>query len=242
MDEMNVTNEELNSLFELTEPETKAAKPEATEVDFVAPQTKAPKNTNEEVLITPETILDALMSTDEEGYSDAVMVADLARLHNVTPETTLENIPEEDHEYVDQMSIEGATFDMYTMDGKLFNMVLHFDSERDAYMKELNELLNRYRAMQEQIAENGEEGTVAMLSLTLMPNELNGKGALFASFPVSYFRVLDDNGTNASFLLQFYEENLEFMKLDVDEETRAEITADVMREMEEGTGGSLFEE
>ena len=243
MNEDIKTNDvDLNSLFEepIPEPETKPILEPSDNTDSFA----AEPDKTEDVEITPDSIIDALDQLNEDGYTDAVIVADLSRLHNVTKDTTLDNISEDDREYVDQIKIENAVFGMYSMDGNLFNVTLKFDTVKDAYMKDLNELLNRYRVMQEQIATSEETDTMAMFTLTLMPNKLNGLGVLNISFPVAYFRVLDDNGVNATLLMQFYVDNLEFMKLNIDEDTRAEISADVMREaeVENGSGGSLFEE
>ncbi len=243
MNEDIKTNDvDLNSLFEepIPEPETNPILEPSDNTDSLA----AESDKTEDVEITPDSIIEALDQLNEDGYTDSVIVADLSRLHNVTKDTTLDNISEDDREYVDQIKIENAVFGMYSMDGNLFNITLKFDTVKDAYMKDLNELLNRYRVMQEQIATSEDTDTMAMFTLTLMPNKLNGLGVLNISFPVAYFRVLDDNGVNTTLLMQFYVDNLEFMKLNIDEDTRAEISADVMRETEaENSGsGSLFEE
>ena len=57
----------------------------------------------------------------------------------------------------------------------------------------------------------------------------------------SYFRVLDDNGVNGSIALQFYAENLQFVQLNTDDEYESELSAEIMREIEESGGGSLFD-
>lgn len=200
------------------------------------------KKTEPEIEINADTIIDALYEVDEQNHTKATIVADLSRLHNVTSETKLDNIPDEDREYIEQFVIENCEFAMYSMDGNLFNVTLRFDTEKDAYMAELNQLLKRTTLMQQSIAENDIKDTAAMFSLTLLPDSLEGRGLATMSFPVSYFRVLDDNGVNATMLMQFYIDNLEFIKIDIDEDVRAQMTADAMREVEAGTGGSLFEQ
>ena len=193
-----------------------------------------------DIEITPDTIIDSLYTLNETEHTDAVIVAELSKLHNVTENTILDEVSEDDREYVDQITVENTLLDIYTLDGELYNVVFNFDSVKDVYMKELNELLNRYRMMQEQIATNGENGTVAMFSVTFMPNRLDGHGILTASFPVAFFRVLNDNDVNASLLIQFHESSLQFSKIEIDDELKAEITADVMREINEGTDGDFF--
>ncbi len=249
-EEKIVSTEMLNSLFEEPIPEPTAqveddpvVEQQADEPDNIVPFRGGQSDDvfgEPEIEVTPDNIVTALQAVDENGHSAAVIVADISRLHNVTPNMTLEEVPEENREYVDQIVVKNAAFDMYTLDGHLFNVILRFDSAKDAYMKELNEFMHRYRVMQEDIAITGAD-TVAMFTLTLMPEIMKGQGVMNATFPVGYFRILDDNGVNSSFMFQFYVENIQFMKLEIDDETKSEITADAMREVEQGTGGSLFE-
>ena len=247
MSEEKISTEMLNSLFEEPIPEPDS-KPDVAAVQVEGPDNVVPFRGTEmenvfgepKMEITPDNIVTALQVLDENGHCPGVIVADISRLHNVTENMTLEDISEENREYVDQIVVENAAFDIYSLDGNLFNLILRFDSAKDAYMKELNEFMNRYRVMQEQVALTG-ANVVPMFSLTLMPNIMNGQGVMSATFPIAYFRVLDDNGENCSFLIQFNVGNIQFSKLEIDDETKAEITADAMREAERGAGGKLFE-
>ncbi len=193
--------------------------------------------------ITSDTIPKGILTLNDEGHSDSVIVASLERLHNVQDGAVIEELSEDDREQIDGMTIEGAAVDIYTLDGHLFNLILKFDTVKDAYLQELHDILNRYRVMQESMAANDSvpETEAAMFSISLMPESLNGFGALTLTFPAAYFRILDDNGVNASMLIQFYEENLQFQTLDIDEDMQSELTADVMREFEEGEGGQIFD-
>ncbi len=229
------------SLF-APEEETESIKPEQNKAPVPEPAAPADETEEETPEVTPDLILKYLTETDENGHSQAVIVASLERLHNVTEGKLLEDIPEDDREYVDDMVIEGAAIDIYSLDGQLYNLILKFDTVKDAYLKEINEMCNRYRDMQESMSINDVPNTeLAYMSITLMPNQLQGYGALSLSFPIGYFRVLDDNGVNASMLLQFTNENVQFQALEMDSETRSELVADVMREMEEGKDGQIYE-
>ncbi len=210
------------------------------EEDAFVPAPTENKTEEEEMpTVTPDTILSGLTTLNSDGHSDAVIIATLERLHNVSDLTTIEDLSEEDREYVDEMVIEDAGVDLYSLDGQLFNLILKFDTVKDAYLKELNEICNRYRAMLEKSTDDND--IVPMLSLTLMPESLKGYGMLNLTFPVGFFRILDDNGVNASMLIQFMAENVQFQALDIDEETKSNLTADVMRELEESGDGSLYE-
>lgn len=195
---------------------------------------------NDDTKVTPDIILETLNKVDKDNHTDAVIIADLSRIKNVTDDMTFDNIPEENREYIDQIVVEQSKFDMYTLDNNIFNITLKFDSAKDAYMKELNELLNRYRVMQEDLIEKGKNNEAIMLMFSFIPNELKGRGVLNVAFPISYFRILDDNNVNATFLMQFYVDNLQFGEIKIDDDVKSEIIADTMREMEEGTNGSLF--
>ncbi len=237
-------NEEiLNSLFETPIPEPgKSVSKENESENKVIEFPGVNKDDNEGIEISPDVIFTSLLKLKENGYTDAIILVTLERLHHVTENTTLDSISEDDRELVDQIEIENTVFDMYTLDGNLVNVTYRFDTVKDAFMKDLNEILNRYKNMQEQIAESDATDTVAMITFTLVPNALDGQGVLTMRFPMAFFRVLDDNGVNATMLVQFNYNNLEFLKIDIDEDTKSEITADVMREFEVGSGGSLFEE
>lgn len=214
--------------------------PKVPEFDFADDTNENKEYTGE---ISGETILDAILDLDDNNHTKSIIIAAIEKLHNVDDGVDLSEVPDEDHEYIDDITIEDCSVDMYTLDGIIFNLVLKFDNPKNAYLKELNELCNRYRAMQEDMATNpnADPTIVPMFSLTFMPYKFDGKGAMVATFPIGYFRVLNDDGVNCSFFLQFWANNVSFTKIDIDEETKSEMVADVLREVEKGSGGQLFE-
>ena len=244
--------ETLASLFEPVD-ETEKKSPEkadgysSTLLKFPQKDVPEPTTEDEETAeapeITADTILEGILRLNKEGHSECVIMATLERLHNIHEGESIEELSEDDREQIDSMAVEGAVVDIYSLDGHLFNLVLSFDSVKDAYLLELNQILNRYRSMQESIAsaDNVPDTDAAMFTMSLMPESLNGFGAMTLTFPAAYFRILDDNGVNASMLIQFYADNIQFQLIDMDEELKSELTADVMREMEEGTGGQIFD-
>ena len=198
---------------------------------------------NTEMEFDQDTILTLINSVDEDGNCPCFMLASLELYKDVTNDMMLTDVPEENKTIVDDMQIEDCSVDLYTMDGELVNAVFTFNSDRNAYLQELKRLLDRYRLMQDEIASNPDANDrIAVLSLAFLPKALNGKGLMQLSFPVSYFRTLDDAGLNVCMHTLFHMNNIQFMKVDIDEETEAEMTADILREMEGGTGGALFDE
>ena len=213
--------------------------PEAPEDTLVIEE-----ESGDNISVTPEAILDAIMDKDDLGHSPCTIVATIEKLHNVEDNMDLSDVPDDDHEYIDDIAIEDCEVDVYTLDGMIFNLVLRFDNAKSVYLKELNELCNRYRTMQEDMATNpdADPSIVPMLSIIFMPLKMHGQGAMTVSFPIGYFRTLDDDGINCSFHMQFWNTNVSFTKIDIDDESKAELTADVLRELEEGTSGQLFED
>ena len=266
-EENTLTEEQLNSLFEQTEEET-VKEEVATDVpelsfpgedensDVVSPNIIAPTEftgmqneiENEEVFGSNDREFDAgdiiagMKELDEDGHSTGIMMASLSILHGVTPDMTIDNVPEENREQVDGMQIENVKFDLYSLDGNLYNLVLTADTPQDAYLNELYQLLNRYRMLQENIAINGPDTDVPFFNFTAMPKTLNGRGAMSAVFPVAYFRVLNDNCVNTSLMMQFYESSISFAALNLSEDEKSEMIADVMREVEQNSSVSMFED
>lgn len=188
-------------------------------------------------------ILELINSKDENGLCPCYILASLDSLSGVEPGMSLEDIPDENKTNVDDMQIEDCFADMYTLDGDFINIVLTFNSEKNAYLQELKRLLDRYRLMQDSIAENIDASDkMVTFSLAFMPKALNGNGLMQAMFPIAYFRTLDDTGLNVCMHIMFHLNDIQFMKVSLDDETKAEIQADILREIENGTNGMLFEE
>lgn len=189
--------------------------------------------------ITADTIMEKILEKDEDGFSPSVISVTLERFNNFTGDM---NIPDEDREYIDAVNVERAAIDVSTFDGELFNLFFDFESPKSVILRELNELLVRYRTMTEEFATNGITDKLAVITVMIAPRELNGMGMLKLTMPTLYTRVLSDSGENAAFLMQFRKEFIEFMQLDISEEEKLQMQAEAMRTLEAGTGGNLFEE
>lgn len=189
--------------------------------------------------ITADTIMEKILEKDEDGFSPSVISVTLERFNNFTGDM---NVPDEDREYIDAVNVERAAVDVSTFDGELFNLFFDFESPKSVILRELNELLVRYRTMTEEFATNGITDKLAVITVMIAPRELNGMGMLKLTMPTLYTRVLSDSGENAAFLMQFRKEFIEFMQLDISEEEKLQMQAEAMRTLEAGTGGNLFEE
>ena len=189
--------------------------------------------------ITADTIMEKILEKDEDGFSPSVISVTLERFNNFTGDM---NVPDEDREYIDAVNVERAAIDVSTFDGELFNLFFDFESPKSVILRELNELLVRYRTMTEEFATNGITDKLAVITVMIAPRELNGMGMLKLTMPTLYTRVLYDSGENAAFLMQFRKEFIEFMQLDISEEEKLQMQAEAMRTLEAGTGGNLFEE
>lgn len=189
--------------------------------------------------ITADTIMEKILERDEDGFSPSVISVTLERFNNFTGDM---NVPDEDREYIDAVNVERAAVDVSTFDGELFNLFFDFESPKSVILRELNELLVRYRTMTEEFATNGITDKLAVITVMIAPRELNGMGMLKLTMPTLYTRVLSDSGENAAFLMQFRKEFIEFMQLDISEEEKLQMQAEAMRTLEAGTGGNLFEE
>ena len=189
--------------------------------------------------ITADIIMEKILEKDEDGFSPSVISVTLERFNNFTGDM---NVPDEDREYIDAVNVERAAIDVSTFDGELFNLFFDFESPKSVILRELNELLVRYRTMTEEFATNGITDKLAVITVMIAPRELNGMGMLKLTMPTLYTRVLSDSGENAAFLMQFRKEFIEFMQLDISEEEKLQMQAEAMRILEAGTGGNLFEE
>lgn len=210
---------------------------ENMEENVIVPE---PGTTNtEQEDITADTIMEKILERDEDGFSPSVISVTLERFNNFTGDM---NVPDEDREYIDAVNVERAAIDVSTFDGELFNLFFDFESPKSVILRELNELLVRYRTMTEEFATNGITDKLAVITVMIAPRELNGMGMLKLTMPTLYTRVLSDSGENAAFLMQFRKEFIEFMQLDISEEEKLQMQAEAMRTLEAGTGGNLFEE
>lgn len=210
---------------------------ENMEENVIVPEPGTTSTEQEDV--TADTIMEKILERDEDGFSPSVISVTLERFNNFTGDM---NVPDEDREYIDAVNVERAAIDVSTFDGELFNLFFDFESPKSVILRELNELLVRYRTMTEEFATNGITDKLAVITVMIAPRELNGMGMLKLTMPTLYTRVLSDSGENAAFLMQFRKEFIEFMQLDISEEEKLQMQAEAMRTLEAGTGGNLFEE
>lgn len=192
--------------------------------------------------INADTIVTLMNSVDEEGHAPCAVVVTLERIHGIQEGLAIMEYPDENREYVDGCNVEQCSIDLHSFDGNLFNLYLTFDSPKSAYLRELNEILNRYRTMVDEYVTKGLTDGAPALTITIAPDDLAGRGACVMSLPVMFVRCLSDSGENASMLMQFHAENTDFVAIDISEEDETTILADILRAQEEGTGGNLFAE
>lgn len=191
---------------------------------------------------TGDDIIDLVCSTNKEGYSPAFISASIQKIHNVDENTMLEDVKEEDLEQVDDMVIENCKVDIFALNEKFINIRLEFDSVNDAYLRELNEILNRYRVMQEANLQDETSNTIPVFYLTFMPVALQGRGILKAVLPTAYFRTLNDNDINACMHFIFDIEGIEANQILLTEEEKINIEAEILREFENSANGQMFED
>lgn len=196
----------------------------------------------EDMEFEADDLINAMQMVDENGHSPSFIVASVDRLKNVSPDKLLDDYAGDDIDNVDQMSVENCAVNISTFDGDLVMLNLTFDTPKDAYMIELNNLLKRYQVLNETMAADDNTDEVPMFSLYVAPHMYKGMGVVRFSFPVFYTRCLNDNGMNTSVLLVFHLDQIGFEKINATEEEMAQLTADVMREMEAGDGGRIYAE
>ncbi len=219
-------SEMTNNLFEDVPVPAPTVKEEAPVEDTTMPE------------ITPDSILAEIISQDENGYSPCTIAAVLNELVNITGNESLDEIDEEHTNEVESDIIEYCKVDVYSLDGNLMNVVFTFDSPTDAYLKDMYDLLNRYKRMLSHYAEKnadipeGEPVTVPMFSIQILPNVFRGKAAAMYSFPIAFFKTLDNNGREVNLHLLFDAENTVYSQVDISEDELSDITADVLREMQ----------
>lgn len=253
------TNEDLTKGLFKTEDEAQAQAqaqaPAPAPMPIPAP-TKTNQDINSEDLLLnddemADDILKEICSVDENGYSPCLINVQINKVKNVNENTKMEDIKEEDFEYVDEIDIEYCKVDTYTLDSLSLNLRLIFDSPNDAYLKELNTFLNKYRILQESVEENV-DGTfcLPLLTITMIPKKYNNPeykkdgvhvfGKFSASMPYSYFRTLDDNNINCIFHLLFAMNYVEFTKEEIPDEIFTDVRAELLREVETSSNGQLF--
>ena len=182
--------------------------------------------------ITADDINNEILATNEDGYCPCTIVAMIEALHDVHDGDDFDKITEDQREIVDDITIEYCDVDLYSIDGDLLNVILTFETPQDEYLKDLMEMLDTYRQMAEEHIDN-KNITIPMFSLSFIPEKYDGKVGATFSFPLSCFRTLDGNDQETQAHLIFNMENASYQQFDIDEDTMAEIEADVLRDIDQ---------
>lgn len=182
--------------------------------------------------ITADDVNNEILATNEDGYCPCTIVAMIEALHDVHDGDDFDEITEDQREIVDDIIIEYCDVDLYSIDGDLLNVILTFETPQDEYLKDLMEMLDTYRQMAEEHVDN-KNVTIPMFSLSFIPEKYDGKVGATFSFPLSYFRTLDGNDQETQAHLIFNMENASYQQFDIDEDTMAEIEADVLRDIDQ---------
>ena len=200
--------------------------------------------------ITADDINNEIMSQNEDGYTPCTIVAMMEKLHNVSETDDFDLIADEDREIVDTRTIQYCSADMYSFDGNILNIVLKFDTPQDGYLKDLMDMYDEYKKLAVNYVDN-KDSIIPMFSVTFLPEKYEGKAGATFSFPLTCFRVLDGDDKETCAHLLFNYDNADYETYDIDDNTMAELEADVLREIDEinrdvnndeNTGGrKLFE-
>lgn len=200
-----------------------------------------PEEISEKILkyddsITVDDIVREMQSVSEEGYSKTSIVVSLQKIHhffsmggNVTPD---------DFEYLDSASIEFAVVSIIPLDENITSLVLKFQTKNDYFLIQTWEIFKRYQALMvnanQEIAENPDaDVSIPRIEYAFAPFEFNGKAVAIFSNPIAGFRTLDDeNDENCCLQFLFNNENMDFNLVSIDDEETAELTAEIMRELE----------
>lgn len=201
-----------------------------------------PSVTVDGVTVDPEVMMALINSTDENGHTPCAINVSLEDYSNIQEGKALADYTEDERTYIDGVDISECSADLHSFDDQLMNLVLTFESPRDAYLRELNELLNRYRIASDDLAAKESTDHAPVLTVTIVPMDLKGRGVVTMSLPTLFCRILSDNNENCSMLMQFHMDTVDFFGINMTDEEASEITADVMRQEEMSTGGQLFDE
>ena len=196
-------------------------------------------NTNN-VEINAETILAEISTVNEDGHSPCMITASLERINKIVPDKLYMDYTDDEKEFIDRVDINDCAIDIYTLDGLTFNAVLTFDTRESQYLKDLNDICNRYRHVTEEYAAKEVQDKGIVLSLLIAPLKFMGKGICVMNMPAMYCRCLDDNGENTSMFMQFHAGDVDFFAVEMTEEEEIQLTADAMRQVSEGTNGQIF--
>lgn len=179
--------------------------------------------------ITSDSIMELMSSRDENGHSPSEVFFTLERIKNVIPGKTYYEYADEDKEFIDSISVRDCAVEMYSLNGALINLNLIFDTPQSAYLADCIDILNRFRVAGEDLVVKGINDQGLVLTVTIAPDDMMGKGACVCTLPTMYTRCLADNGENTALFLQFFSQDVRFVCVEMTEEEEKEVTADALR-------------
>jgi len=261
-------DENVKALFDIPEEESVKEPEEVKNEDLVVNETDASNEDNEkekapeisfgeqydkdikagiesfskdDIEVTMESILDGILKTDEEGHAKSTIYMQLDRVNHVSEVESFYDIKEEDEEYVASQEVDDCSVDFWTLDGNILNVILKFDSKNSVGYTFTREILDRYRRLHTELINDDDK--MAKFSLIIVPESLGGRGVFVAYMPISYFAILDDNGQDVAFHLQFYSNNITAQEIEMTDSEKAELAAEVQPSLNYTvTNGNLFEE
>lgn len=191
--------------------------------------------------VDPDRILSDILKLDNDGHANCQILFSMERLHDIEEGMTLDNVPDENREWLDDLQVENAVLDIYSMDGEITCLNLIFDNDKDVFIREINDFMNKYRISQSQLMDaEVHNNDMIMLSVLLMPYETDYQAFLQFAFPFWYGRVIGVTGSGNVMTLMFHNDNIDAIQIDMTEDELNTVKADVMRDMESGTGGNMF--
>ncbi len=191
--------------------------------------------------INADSILREIVSANEEGHSPSVINMTLEILSNVEPGKDIFEYGEDDRELVDKADISGCLIDLYSLDGVNSSVEFIFDSPKNAFFLDMYNMFTRYRQIGEDLNAK-EKGKAVLLTINIVPEKFKGKGICLLFNPDIYVRSLTDNGENSAIYTHFNADCTRFYTIDMTEEEELELTADLMRDMEQNEETSMFSE
>lgn len=240
-DEEKQNDETVTGDAPLNVPAPEAKKEEGVDGDLVEEYVKEASEAAASDMTVDEAMA-LITAQNKEGYSPSQIYVSLERLVNLDEDTTLENLRDDQRETVEDTEISNCKIDFFALTDDIATLTFTFDSEKDVYLREFYETLKRYRYMLEKLEQEERDDIMPMLTIMITPEESYGQAILACSFPVSYFRTLDDTGINASLSILFHTANITYMFVPATEEEHRETVANAMREIEAGGNGNLFED
>lgn len=186
--------------------------------------------------IKAEDIFDAITSRNVEGYSACAIVSAIEKVHTDIKPTKEE--PQKNREVVQTVSPEYCNVDIYALNDDIWIVALTFDSKDDAYLVELRDEMDRFKAM---VMEERTRGmkipgyvpkAVPMYTLTFVPYKFGGFAVGSFGDPIDYYEVETGDGKYGMHIL-FSPDSMNFEQIEMSKDELTDIQAEVMREEEE---------